>query len=89
MDITAWFLDVHLRPGLKIFDVLGTYCGRKYGRLDVIQHPAYQQRDTLWNSSSNATALLNTNRNFNPNPHPHTLAFRMDHYLHSTGWLIE
>ena len=23
------------------FDVLSTFCGRKYGRLDVIQNPAY------------------------------------------------
>jgi len=23
------------------FDVLSTFCGRKYGRLDVIQNPGY------------------------------------------------
>ena len=26
-------------PRFQIFDALSTFCGRKYGRLDVIQNP--------------------------------------------------
>jgi len=43
MDVTSCFLDVRLRP-CQNFDVLSTSCGRKYGRLDVIQNPGWIPR---------------------------------------------